>query len=149
MLWAALGAGGCAFLFYWSTWPYAIPDEPPGPGWISLIAFTAALPALAWAAVPVPLLITGLVHLRRTRPGRWRRQAAWIAAGAAGIGLEALMVAQGAVPYVSPSYAGPAVVAWDSLAQAAGFLVIGAVMMRTLSGPPQSARYPAASAEDS
>jgi hypothetical protein len=72
----------------------------------------AALPAVAWAAVPVPLLVSGAFYLRRAPSARAWRPVAWAAATAAGVVLEGLLIGRIAVPQVSPGYSGPPVVAW-------------------------------------
>ena len=130
--WALWGAILCAFLFFWSTWPYANLDEPPGPAWISLVGLVLLLPSLPWAVAPVVLLILGLAWLRRAAPGRWRWLAAWSGAVAAGIMLEALLVTRFGVPWEAPTYLGPAVLAWVFVPEIAGFLILGAVMARVV-----------------
>jgi hypothetical protein len=149
-----LGAAGCAYLFAVSTQPVTIPDDPPvlGPPWLGgvaiLLVFALAVP---WALLPVPLLIVGIRRLRQVPPAGRRWCAAWVAAVSAAAGLEVLAVTRSAQPWVSPAYLGPAVVNWAALAESAGFLVAGLVMLavltaaqRTLRRQPAGARPAAA-----
>lgn len=138
-----LGAAGCGYLFAVSTQPVTIPGDPPvlGPPWLSgaavLVVFVLAAP---WALLPVPLLIVGVRRLRQVPPAGWRWCAAWVAAVAAAAGLEVLAVTRYAQPWVSPAYLGTAVVNWVALAESAGFLVAGLVMLAVLTAAQRSLR---------
>jgi uncharacterized membrane protein YhaH (DUF805 family) len=144
-----LGAGRCAYLFAVSTQPVTIPDDPPvlGPPWLSgagfLLVFVLAAP---WALLPVPLLAVGVRRLRQVPPAGWRWCAAWVAAVSAAAGLEVLAVTRYAQPWVSPAYLGPAVVNWVALAESAGFLVAGLVMLAVLTAAQRSLRRQPATA---
>ena len=139
-----VGAAGCAFLFYVSTRPVTIPDDwgaqVPGVfGAIATMAFSLA--AWPWVVLPVPLLIAGLVYLRRSG---WRWPAMWTAAVAAGAALEAMVITWFGYHYPSPVYVGPGMVSWVSLAEALGYAALGAAMMAILAGPERSATHAAA-----
>jgi hypothetical protein len=71
------------FAFYASVWPVPMPsgdvfDFP----WIAVLVVLA----VTWLAVPVALLVLGLVHLRQGTRLRWRPAAAWAGAVTAGLG---------------------------------------------------------------
>jgi hypothetical protein len=87
-----LGAAGCAFLFYVSTRPVTIPDDwgAQVPGVIGVITTMAyMLAAWPWVFLPLPLVVAGLVCLRRSG---WRWLAMWTVAVAAGVALEAMVI---------------------------------------------------------
>lgn len=96
------------------------------PGWLGQVGFYAelALPAL-WVLLPVPLLFTGIVHVRRAAPARWRWVAAWSGAIAGGVLLEVVSLAGPLSGYFPPARA----VDWVPAAQTAGFLAVGAAMI--------------------
>ena len=93
------------------------------------------------AVLPLPLLIAGLVYLRRSG---WRWLATWTAAVAAGAALEAMVITWTGYHYPSPTYVGPGIVSWVSLTESLGFAALGAAMMAILAGAERSAAYPAA-----
>ena len=132
--WALWEAAASAYLFIWSTMPVSAPDEPPlwGPDWLNTSMDFLMLSSLAGTALLVPLLIAGLIYLRRTAPATRPWTAAWVLVGVAAIAVEALYVTGFAVPFVVPTYTGPAVVSWVSLFEAAGFLAIGAALIGAL-----------------
>jgi hypothetical protein len=133
--WALLGAACYAYRFFWSTFPVTSVDEPAGPTWVvSIGEIVWALIALH-ALCSVPLLLAGLIRLRRT----WRWAVAWASAAAAGLALEVMFVTGFGVPWVSPAYSGPAVLDWAYLAESAGFLLAGTAMVRVLAGATQAA----------
>ena len=139
-----VGAVGCCFLFYVSTLPVTIPDDwgaqVPGVfGAITMMAYTLA--ALPWAVLPLPLLIAGLIYLRRSG---WRWLATWTAAVVAGAVLEAMVITWFGYHYPSPTYVGPGMVRWISLAESLGYAVLGAGMIAILAGAERSAAHPAA-----
>jgi hypothetical protein len=140
--WALWAAATSAYLFIWSTMPVNQLDEPPlwGPDWLFTIMYFFALSALARPLLLVPLLITGLTHLRRTARARWRWVLAWVLAGSAGISVEVLDVTDYALPFPAPNYMGPAVVSWPNLVEAVGFLAVGAAMLGVLIGAERSER---------
>jgi len=126
--WALLGAAGCAYQFFWSTFPVTNVDEPPGPQRVVLIGdFVSGLGAL-YALCSVGLLLAGLIRLRRTRG--WA--GAWAGAAAVGLTFEAMIATGVGVPWVSPAYSGPAVLDWVYLAESAGFLIVGATLVWVL-----------------
>jgi hypothetical protein len=124
--WASLAAVTCAYLFFWSTFPVTMLDEPPGPGAVMSIGFLAGVGFTLNAICSIPLLLFGLIRLRRTR----RLVIAWSAVAVVGVALEVMVVSGLGVPQASPVYVGPAVVAWAYLAESAGYLIVGAAMAR-------------------
>jgi hypothetical protein len=128
LCWASLNAVICAYLFFWSTFPWT-PDEPPGQGTVVTVGFIAVLVYLLDGLSSIPLFLSGLFRLRR----RQRLMIAWATAAAAGVVLEFLLLPFGpallpGVPDVSPDHSGPAVLAWGFLALASGYLIVGAVL---------------------
>jgi hypothetical protein len=139
-----VGAVGCAFMFYVSTLPVTIPDDwgaqvPGVLGAITTLAYMLA--ALPWAVLPIPLLIAGLIYLRRSG---WRWLAMWTVAVGAGAALETIVVTWTGYHYPSPTYTGPGMVSWVSLAESLGFAALGVAMMAILRGAERSAAHPAA-----
>lgn len=85
----------------------------------------------------VPLLLVGILRLRRA----WRLSLGWAGAVAAAAALEATFLGGYGVPLVSQAYSGPAVVDWMYLAESAGFLIVGTVLIKILASPrPSGAR---------
>lgn len=134
--WALLGAVGCGFLFIASTAPVSIPGDYPAmpawmPSWLSSVVELAGLTAaLPWLLIPIALLITGIIRLRRAVLTHWTYQAAWAAVIVAGIALEALIPRLSDIP--RPAYQGPPIWAWGLAAEAAAFPAAGAVMITIL-----------------
>jgi hypothetical protein len=148
MLWVAAGAVLTGYAFYITTKPWE-PDL--GIPWWSTdpqaVQVTLVLAIAAFLALPVPLLIAGLIRLGGWRRGNWLRTAAWAGAWIAGVALSELAGAWGqyplhscpnmpqtAVPPQCP-YGSPAVVSWGVLAICPAWLVLGAVMTWILAGP--------------
>jgi hypothetical protein len=123
--WALLGAVGCAYQFFWSTFPVTSVDEPPGPHWVVLIGDLVSVLGVLYALCSVGLLLAGLIRLRRTKV--WA--GAWAGASAVALTFEVMIATSVGVPWVSPTYSGPAVLDWVYLAECAGFLVIGATLV--------------------
>ncbi|MFI5067052.1 MAG: hypothetical protein ACHP9Z_24155 [Streptosporangiales bacterium] len=94
---------------------------------------------LPWAVLPASLLFVGLAHLRRAAPGRRRWPVAWAAVVAAGIALEALVITRFGYHVPSPTYIGPGLVSWISLAESGGFAALGVTLTATLVGGERSA----------
>ena len=65
-------------MFFLSTQPVAIPDDwgAQAPAWLGVIAALAVFLYVPLLVYPVPLLIAGIVHVRRAAPGSWRWQQA-------------------------------------------------------------------------
>lgn len=143
MLWAGLGALGAGYNFILSA---HVPEASylgiqPWVGQSGVIYAAAKLGALAWVLLTIPVLIAGLVRIRRRRlraePGAVAG-IAWTSAWVAGL---ALMVQVGTWQPSAPavlacsknlgcSLAGykHAVVSWEELAVLAGWLALGAAM---------------------
>ncbi len=131
MLWVAAGAVITGYIFYATTHPY-ISADIAGTGFIGFSAGPAAvqiaavLALVAWMALPLPVLIAGLIRLRGWRLANWIRTAAWTGAWIAGAALLSLARAWGSSPGVS----------WGELAICAAWLVLGALMTWVLAVPP-------------
>jgi hypothetical protein len=140
--WALWAAAASVYLFIWSTMPVSAPDEPPlwGPDWLNTSMDFLTLSALAGTALLVPVLIAGLIYLSRTARATWPWAAAWVLVGVAAIAVEAMYVTGFAVPFVVPTYTGPAVVSWVSLFEAVGFLVTGGALIGVLIAVDRSKR---------
>jgi hypothetical protein len=135
--WALLEAVSCAYQFFWSTFPVARADEPPGPSWLIRAGNLAQLLTVLSALTLVALLLVGIVYLRRA----WQLSLVWGAAVAGAVALEVTFLSGYGVPIVSQAYSGPAVVDWMYLAESAGFLIVGAVLIKIQASPrPSGAR---------
>ena len=147
-LWAVLGAAGAGYDFILSAHvPQAVPAYVGIWDWVgesSVIITAAYLGALAWLLLTIPVLVAGVVRLRRrwlragALPGGW--VAAWTGAWFAGI---ALMFPIGNWEPSAPAVMSGncwegsgcvlagyryAVVSWGELAVFAGWLALGAAM---------------------
>jgi hypothetical protein len=133
---ASFGAAWCAYMFFLSTQPVTIPDDwgAQAPAWLGVIATLAMFWYLPWLVYPVPLLIAGIVHLRRAAPGSWPWLAAWAGAVAADIALEALVATHVGFHFPSPTYTGPGMVSWVALGESSGFVAVGAAMIWIVDG---------------
>jgi hypothetical protein len=130
------GAAWCGYIFFLSTQPVTIPDDwgAQAPAWLGVIAALAVFGYLPWLVYPVPLLIAGIVHVRRAAPGSWRWLAAWAGAVAAGMVLEALVATHAGFHFPSPVYTGLGRVSWVALGESFGFVAVGAAMIRIVDG---------------
>ena len=149
MLWAGLGALGAGYNFMLSM---RVPEASylgvqPWVGQSGVIYAAAELGALAWVLLTIPVLIAGLVRLRRrlrAGPGAVAG-IAWASAWVAGL---ALMVQVGTWQPSAPAILAcsknqgcslvgyrHAVVSWAELAVFAGWLALGAAMALILARP--------------
>jgi hypothetical protein len=134
--WALLSAAAGLFAFLGTTMPvrYSVATQllPAGPSWIPaglfvVMVLAVLLVTLSMALLLLPLLAGGFFHVRRhARPGL---VAAWAAAAAAAVCLEMAYLTNFGSPHTSVNYTGPAVPDWAHLADTAGFMAIGAVMI--------------------
>jgi hypothetical protein len=128
-----VGALGCAYFFACSTVPVTTTGDPGlfGPPLVQTAAVVAGiclgLPSLL---LPVVWLPIGVRCLRRG----WRL--AWLGGTAAAIGLEAGFLVGAGVPYMAPSYVGAPILSWIQLAQSAGYLITGVVLVAILLAAP-------------
>jgi hypothetical protein len=152
VLWASLGAAGAGYDFILST---HVPEAAyiGLPSWVGepdVTYFAGDLGAMAWLLLTVPVLVAGLVRLRRTD---WT--VLWPVAWFAGLVL-AFPVAdwQPSAPAVYAcskgqgcaltGYRYPAV-SWGELAVFAGWLALSAAMTLILARPVRRRRLPDAS----
>ncbi len=146
-VWSLLGASACAVAFANSL--TAAPWPAPGPSKPVLVGLELALAVLGLCMlpvctlIPVPLLIAGRRHLRRSLAGT-RRVTAWTAVAAAGIAVEALFwlrlvhrLGSSTDFHFLPDYP-----SWHALAFSAGFLVVGAGLAGVLLSAPSAERQP-------
>ena len=139
--WSLLGASVCALAFAISliTAPWPAPESSKA----VLLVLELALAVLGLCMlplctlVPVPLLIAGRRHLRRSRAGTWR-VAAWTAIASAGIAVQVLFWLRFVILLGSsvdfrflPDYP-----SWHSLDFSVGFLIVGAAMAGVLLSAP-------------
>jgi len=131
MLWVGAGAVITGYIFYATTNQSSSADID-GTGFIGFnagpaaVQIAAVLAGVAWLALPLPVLIAGLIRLRGWRPANWRRTAAWAGAWIAGGALLSLAHAWGNSPGVS----------WGELPICAAWLVLGTLMTWILGRPP-------------
>jgi hypothetical protein len=135
MVWVAAGAVITGYIFYATTPNYSSADII-GTGIIGFSAGPAAvqiaavLALVAWLALPLPVLIAGIIRLRGWRPANWLRAAAWAGAWIAGAALLLLARAWGNSRGAS----------WGELPICAAWLVLGAVMTWILAVPALNSR---------
>lgn len=141
--WAVASAAAGMFSFLCTTMPVQYPaaDQmmgPAGPSWIPaglffLMALADLLVTVLMPVVLVALLAAGLWRLRAW----WA--AAWTAAVAVAVMLEVAYLTDFGGPHVSEYYTGPAVPDWAQLADVAGFLALGGVMIWVVAAADRSA----------
>jgi hypothetical protein len=143
VLWAGIGAASSAYVFFVSTRTILDPTSPfagifdwPGGNWNRAVVAAAALAAVTWLALTIPVLIAGLARLLG-RPGRPLMAAVWAGAWVAGLVLMVLIPDSVSSP-AQDSSGGP-VTNWQELVIGAGFLALAAVMAWILArrGEPQ------------
>jgi hypothetical protein len=143
MLWVVAGAVGTGYDFYITTKPFTWADASLGiEGWATdpvVVQIAVVLATVAWLALPLPVLVAGVVRLRGWRPPNRLRTAAWVGAWVAGIGLmyqaEVWGEYQGWTDTRFPAIGSPAVVSWGEMAICAAWLALGAVMTQVLPRP--------------
>ncbi len=156
ILWAGLGAAGAGYIFILST---HVPEAAyiGLPSWVGepdVTYLAGDLGAMAWLLLTIPVLVAGLVRLRRTEWGGW-----WAGAWAAGLAL-AFPVAdwQTSAPVVLSCSKGQgcalagyryAVVSWGELAVFAGWLALGAAVTLILGRPARGRDLPVAGSRSS
>lgn len=145
VLWVGIGVASSGYVFFVSTRTILDPTSPfggifdwPGPSnWTRAIVTAAALAALAWLALTIPVLVAGLRRVLG-RPGRRLMAAAWAGAWVAGLVLMAL------IPYSVPSpaqdYGGGPITNWQELVISTGFLALAALMAWILATPGKPQR---------
>jgi hypothetical protein len=154
MLWVAAGVVFTGYMFYNTTKPFSWADVTSGiEGWSAdpvAVQIAVVLAQAAWLALPLPVVIAGLIRLRGWQRGKWPRAAAWAGAWIAGAALMAQASAWGQYPEGSchNSYQNsmvcpipsPAVVSWGELAICAAWLALGAAMTSVLAKLPAHER---------
>jgi len=78
MLWVVIGAGGAIYATVAFSHPgygegLLIPPTIQWPGEPQVIDAVGVIAEVAWALLPVPLLVAGFVRLRGWRPRNWLR----------------------------------------------------------------------------
>jgi hypothetical protein len=111
-------------------------DWPGGSSNEAVVA-AAALAAVAWLALTIPVLIAGLRRLLGW-PGKRLMAAAWAGAWVAGLALMALIPSSLDSP--TKDYSGGPIANWQELVIAAGFLMLAAVMAWILARPAEPQR---------
>jgi hypothetical protein len=142
MLWVVIGAGGAIYATVAFSHPgygegLLIPPTIQWPGEPQVIDAVGVIAEVAWALLPVPLLVAGFVRLRGWRPRNWLRIAGWAGSWVAGM---ALMI-QAAEWVVAGEDGTSGVLRVGEMAICAAWLMLGAVMTWILAAPaPPRAR---------
>jgi len=142
MLWVVIGAGGAIYATVAFSHPgygegLLIPPTIQWPGEPQVINAVGVIAEVAWALLPVPLLVAGFVRLRGWRPHNWLRVAGWAGSWVAGM---ALMI-QAAEWVVAGEDGTGGVLRVGEMAICAAWLMLGAVMTWILAAPaPPRAR---------
>lgn len=144
VLWVGIGAAASGYVFFLSTRTVLDPTSPfggmfdwPGGSSNEAVFAAAALAAVAWLALTIPVLIAGLRRLLGW-PGKRLMAAAWAGAWVAGLALMALIPSSLNSP--AKDYSGGPIVNWQELVIAAGFLTLAAVMAWILARPAEPRR---------
>lgn len=144
VLWVGIGAAASGYVFFLSTRTVLDPTSPfggmfdwPGGSSNEAVFAAAALAAVAWLALTIPVLIAGLRRLLGW-PGKRLMAAAWAGAWVAGLALMALIPSSLNSP--TKDYSGGPIVNWQELVIAAGFLTLAAVMAWILARPAEPRR---------
>ena len=92
IVWVAAGAVVTTYLFFATTHPYISADIPGTMliGWAvgpAAVQIPAVLAMVVWLALPLPVLIAGIIRLRGWRPANLPRAAGWASAWIAGAAL--------------------------------------------------------------
>jgi hypothetical protein len=144
VLWVGIGAAASGYVFFVSTRTVLDPTSPfggmfdwPGGSSNEAVVAAAALAAVAWLALTIPVLIAGLRRLLGW-PGKRLMAAAWAGAWVAGLALMALIPSSLDSP--TKDYSGGPIANWQELVIAAGFLTLAAMMAWILAGPAEPQR---------
>jgi hypothetical protein len=144
VLWVGIGAAASGYVFFVSTRTVLDPTSPfggmfdwPGGSSNEAVVAAAALAAVAWLALTIPVLIAGLRRLLGW-PGKRLMAAAWAGAWVAGLALMALIPSSLDSP--TKDYSGGPIANWQELVIAAGFLMLAAVMAWILARPAEPQR---------
>ena len=146
VLWVGIGAAASGCVFFVSTRTVLDPTSPfggmfdwPGGSSNEAVFAAAALAAVAWLALTIPVLIAGLRRLLGW-PGKRLMAAAWAGAWVAGLALMVLIPSSLAYPPPPQGYSGGPIANWWELVIAAGFLTLAPVMAWILARPAEPQR---------
>jgi len=117
-----------------STSPFVGVFDWPGGNWNRAAVVAAAVAAVAWLMLAIPVLIAGLRRILGW-PGRRLTAAAWAGAWVAGLALMWLIPASVASPATDAPIAN-----WQELVIGAGFLTLAVVMAWILARPAEPQR---------
>lgn len=138
VLWVGIGAAASGYVFLVSTKTVLDPTSPfvgifdwPGGNWNRAAVAAAALAAVTWLALAIPVLIAGLRRILGW-PGQRLMAGAWAGAWVAGVAFMALIPASVASPKTLSPTAN-----WQELVIGAGFLTLAAVMAWILARPAE------------
>ena len=139
-----IGAAASGYVFFVSTRTVLDPMSPfggmfdwPGGSSNEAVVAAAALAAVAWLALTIPVLIAGLRRLLGW-PGKRLMAAAWAGAWVAGLALMALIPSSLDSP--TKDYSGGPIANWQEPVIASGFLTLAAVMAWILARPAEPQR---------
>jgi hypothetical protein len=140
MLWVVIGAGGAVYAAVAFSHPgygegLLIPPTIQWPGEPQVIVDVGVIAEVAWALLPVPLLVAGFILLRCRRRRNWLREAGWAGSWVAGVAL----MSQAAEWAIAGEGGSRGVLSVGEMAICAAWLALGGAMTCILSGPPTRA----------
>jgi hypothetical protein len=147
VLWVGIGAAASGYVFLVSTRTFLDPTSPfgglfdwPGGRWSDVAVAAAALAALAWLVLAIPVLIAGVVDALGW-PGKRLMAVAWAGVWVTDLALMVLVpVSMGSPPLSKDYYSGGPIANWQELVIGTGFLMLAAVMAWILARPAEPQR---------
>lgn len=146
VLWVGIGTAASGYVFLVSTRTVLDPTSPfgglfdwPGGRWNEVAFAAAALAAVAWLALAIPVLIAGFRRLLG-KPGKRLMAAAWAGTWVTGLALMVLIVFSLGFPSPPRNYSGGPIANWPELVIGTGFLTLAAVMAWILARPAEPQR---------
>ena len=121
------------------TSPFGGLFDWPGGRWSEVAVAAAALAAVAWLVLAIPVLIAGFRRLLGW-PGKRLMAVPWAGAWVTGLALMALIPSSLGFPSPPRNYSGGPIANWQELVIGTGFLTLAAVMAWILARPAEPQR---------